>query len=101
MASPAPNQRKIPDAVQHELFMLAFSRMDSIALGIAVAIVAGLALSTTTVILVIQGGPNLGETLNLLFNYFPGYQVSFGGVFFGLVYGGALGFAIGWIFAEM
>ena len=50
-------------------------------------------------LLLIRGGPHLGQTLQLLNNYLPGFRVTWGGSFIGLAYGVGLGFLGGWLFA--
>ena len=52
-------------------------------------------LFLATIILVVKGGPNVGQHLQLLANYFPGYQVTVLGSFVGFVYGFVTGYAIG------
>jgi len=57
----------------------------------------GVGLFMATAVLLIKGGPNVGEHLQLLGNYFPGYRVTWGGAFLGLIYGAIVGGAAGWI----
>jgi len=52
-------------------------------------------LFLATIILVAKGGPNVGQHLQLLANYFPGYRVTVLGSFVGFVYGFVTGYAIG------
>ena len=59
----------------------------------------GFAVFLTTAILLVQGGENVGETLALLGNYFPGYDISWAGSLVGSFWGGAFGFVIGFVTA--
>ena len=57
----------------------------------------GMGIFTATAVLLLKGGPKVGEHLQLLGHYFPGYQVSWPGAFVGLLYGAILGGAVGWV----
>ncbi len=48
-----------------------------------------------TVILVIKGGPDVGQHLGLLRAYFPGYRVTWPGSLVGFVYGFVVGYGAG------
>lgn len=86
-------------AVLEESLTRIFTRLDRFAFGVSLGAVAGLLLSAATLWLVIKGGYDVGQNLQLLRNYFPGYRVTpFGGLV-GLVYGFAGGFFGGWLFA--
>jgi hypothetical protein len=63
--------------------------------GISLGLVFGLGLLGATLFLVAKGGQNVGEHLNLLGNYFPGYSVSAAGAFIGFVYAFVLGYGLG------
>lgn len=73
----------------------AIQRLNERAWGIAVGLLAGLGLFIATNVLVIKGGPNMGEHLSLLGNYFPGYRVTFVGSVIGFVYTFVLGYILG------
>lgn len=49
-----------------------------------------------TVWLVIKGGPQAGQHLHLLSNYFVGYSVTWPGAFVGFLYGAMTGGVVGW-----
>lgn len=70
-------------------------RLNARAWGIAVGLLAGGGLFLATAILVMRGGPSVGQHLQLLSAFFPGYRVTWPGAFIGLVYGFVLGYAIG------
>lgn len=63
----------------------------------------GLFLATN--ILVLKGGPNVGQHLGLLSQYFPGYSVSFVGSLIGFIYafvgGYIIGRAIGYVYNRL
>lgn len=73
----------------------AFPRIDTLAMGLSVGIISGILVFLATLLLVIKNGPMMGANLQLLSNYFPGYQVSLAGSFVGLLYGMLYGFIIG------
>ena len=77
-------------AVAHVL-----TRLNARAWGISLGLLCGGGLFLATTILLIQGGPNVGQHLSLLRVYFPGYSVSVVGSFVGFVYGFVLGYALG------
>jgi len=79
-----------------ELLYRATRRLSGKVLGTVLGLLSGLALFGATLILVIKGGPNVGEHLGLLRNFFPGYSVTVGGSIVGLVYGTVTGFLFGW-----
>ena len=73
----------------------AILRLNARAWGISFGLVAGLGLFGATLFLVLKGGEAVGQHLNLLANFFPGYRVTIGGAFIGLVYGFVCGYGIG------
>lgn len=74
----------------------AIARIKTNALAVVGAIMGGLGLFTVTVWLLIKDGPNVGEHLRLLSNYFIGYSVTWWGSVVGLIYGAVCGGALGW-----
>lgn len=65
------------------------------------AMVAGFALFAATIWLVIKSGPDVGQHLGLLRSYYPGYSVTWGGSFVGLIYGALTGAVLGWCVARL
>lgn len=63
------------------------------------AMVAGVALFTATLWLVIKGGPDVGQHLGLLRAFYPGYSVTWAGSLVGLVYAALTGAVLGWCVA--
>ncbi|MGH7542579.1 MAG: hypothetical protein ACREK7_01445 [Gemmatimonadota bacterium] len=80
----------------------AVARLRTWIVAVAMGTMGGLILFLATVWLLIRGGENVGATLGLLSNYFPGYSVTWPGAFVGLAYGvlagGAAGGAMAWIY---
>lgn len=73
----------------------ALARLNARAWGIAIGLLFGGGLFLATTILLIKGGPNVGQHLALLRAYFPGYSVTIPGSFIGFVYGFVVGYALG------
>jgi len=74
----------------------AVTRLRAGIVAIVVALFSGTGLALATLWLVVRGGPNVGQHLGLLGNYFPGYTVSLLGASLGFVYAATLGGAVGW-----
>jgi hypothetical protein len=77
----------------------AIARMRAGIVAIVTAMVTGFGLFAATVWLLIKGGPNVGQNLNLLGNYYPGYSVTWMGSLVGLFYGALTGAVLGWTVA--
>lgn len=73
----------------------AILRLNSRAWGIALGLLLGGGLFLATIVLVIKGGPDVGQHLNLLSVFFPGYRVTVLGSLVGFVYAFVLGYALG------
>ncbi len=77
-------------------------RLDATAQAISTGVLAGVGIFVATNWLVLKGGPVVGPNLALLAQFCPGYSVTFIGSLiglgYGLVYGGAAGFAVSWIY---
>jgi hypothetical protein len=71
------------------------ARLNGRAWGIALGLLMGGGLFLATIFLVVRGGPNVGQHLGLLRNYFPGYSVTVLGSFIGFVYAFVVGYALG------
>jgi hypothetical protein len=77
------------------------ARLNARAWGIAIGLLMGGGLFLATLILVMKGGPNVGQHLGLLRAYFPGYSVSVLGSFIGFIYGFVVGYALGRIIGSV
>jgi hypothetical protein len=80
---------------EQERLEAAIRRLNVRAWGITLGLLAGGGLLLATLILVIKGGPTVGQHLELLRVYFPGYRVTVLGSFVGFVYGFVVGYAVG------
>jgi hypothetical protein len=88
-----------PEVIERTLTRV-FYKLDGVVLGSAAGLVAGLGLGLLTLGLAEAGAPDLAASLDLLGQYFPGYEVSRAGSVGGLLYGFAGGFGAGWSFAS-
>lgn len=70
-------------------------QMTGQAWGISFGLMAAAGIFLATVILVLKGGPNVGQHLGLLAQYLPGYRVTFPGAFIGFVYLFVIGYMFG------
>jgi len=70
-------------------------RLNARAWGIALGLLLGGGLFLATIVLVIKGGPDVGQHLSLLSVFFPGYSVTVLGSLIGFVYAFVLGYALG------
>ena len=86
---------------ERALIEAAVARMRAGILAIVFAMLCGSGLFVATAWLLIKGGENVGATLGLLGNYLPGYSVTWPGALLGLVYGAAIGGAMGWSLARI
>ncbi|MFN2399228.1 MAG: hypothetical protein ABR543_11395 [Gemmatimonadaceae bacterium] len=80
---------------EKEALRHAILRLNARAWGVATGLLFGGGLFVATNFLVIKGGPNVGEHLQLLAAYFPGYRVTFLGSLIGFVYAFVVGYALG------
>lgn len=87
------------DELAGEQIVQTLAKIDSLALGVAIGTVFGLGIFLATNLLILKGGEIIGPNLALLAQFFPGYRVTFGGSFIGLLYGFVSGFALGWLIA--
>lgn len=79
-------------------------RMNMIVMGIAFALLGGGILWLSTVILLLRGGYDVGLHLSLLSVFLPGYSVTWGGAWIGLLwglfFGGLSGAILYWSYAS-
>ena len=89
------------EAQQDEVIEAAFARLDPLALGTAIGCVSGAGLVLSTAILLIRGGEHVGQTLSLLNNYMPGFEVTWTGAMIGGLEAGVMGFGLGYLGAGL
>ena len=85
--------------IELEILNKAVARLRAGIMATVFAMVGGTGLFLATIWLVIKGGPNTGQHLSLLQNYFVGYSVTWGGSLIGFLYGALTGGIIGWLIA--
>ena len=87
---------------ERELIQAAAKRLRTGIVAIVCGMVCGTGLFVATVLLLIRGGPLVGQNLALLGHYFPGYDVTwvgaFIGLFYGTLFGGVLGYSTAWVY---
>jgi hypothetical protein len=80
----------------------AIARLRASVMGIVFGLLGGSAMAIGTAWLLLRGGQDVGAHLSLLGNYFPGYDVTWGGVCLGFLYGGLtgaiVGYSVSWIY---
>ena len=80
---------------EDEILKRAVIRLNANLLGTVIGLLMGGGLFLATIILVLKGGPTVGQHLVLLSQFYPGYRVTFLGGFIGFFYGFVTGFLIG------
>jgi protoporphyrinogen oxidase len=83
------------DETLEDVLAAAFARYDSLALGLAVAIVSGVGLFLTTTWVLLRAERDSDEVLALVGQYLLGYEVSWGGAVLGFIGAGLFGFGVG------
>ncbi len=90
------------DDEQWKVIRPAIARLRASMMGVVFGALFGVGLFLATAWLVLRGGTNVGQHLSLLGNYYPGYSVTWGGAFVGLIYGcltgGLLGYVVAWLY---
>src|SRR5271157_191118 len=89
---PRPESDSVPSPL-----LRAFAPLHRTAMGVACGVVGGGLLAIASLVLVLRGKDML--SLGLLGQFFPGYSVSWSGVFIGLLWGFGVGFVLGYGFA--
>jgi len=86
---------------EDELLRIAVVRLRSRVLAMVFGMLGGTSLFVATAWLLVQGGQRVGEHLDLLNNFLPGYHVTWPGAFLGFFYGALIGGALGWSVAQI
>src|SRR5262249_55060453 len=84
-----------PPSPSDQLLIQAFAQLDPTALGVALGATCGLAIFFATNFVILKGGENVGQNLQLLSQYFLGYSVTLTGSIIGFAYGLIVGFVLG------
>ena len=109
-AQPAADDRLVPQPIAERedsplsaerVIERVFARVDPLALGTAVACVAGGGVFLATAVLLLKGGATVGPTLSLLGQYLVGFRVTWSGAAVGLIEAAAAGFVAGYATAEL
>ena len=82
-------------SAEEQELQAALVRLNARAWGIAVGLLLGGGLFVATIVLVIKGGENMGQHLQLLRVFLPGYSVSVLGSLVGFIYLFVLGYILG------
>lgn len=85
-----------PQTIQNDEVGQTLKRIMVNALVLACTVIGGVGLFAMTIWLVIKDGPQAGQHLQLLSNYFVGYSVTWPGAFVGILYGAMTGGVVGW-----
>lgn len=91
--SSGSTDRRAPD--ERVELTRAVARLRASIMAFTFAWVGGGGLFVATAWLLLRGGPNVGQHLNLLGIYFPGYAVTWAGAFVGLFWGALVGALVG------
>ncbi len=90
---------------ERALIRAAVVRMRTRVMAMVFGMASGTGLFVATAWLLLRGGPNVGQHLGLLRNYFPGYAVTWPGAFVGFFWatlaGAVFGFAVAWIYNQI
>jgi hypothetical protein len=78
-----------------------FARVDEFAFATASGALAGLLIFTATIWLIIKGGHNVGQHLQLIGQYFVGYTMTLKGAFVAFAYAFFSAFLFGWSIAYL
>jgi protoporphyrinogen oxidase len=78
-----------------DILKVAFARLDTVSLGLAVGIVCGLGLFFATAVLLLKGGDFIGPRLALLRHFLIGYRITWTGAIVGMIEATIVGYIIG------
>jgi uncharacterized membrane protein len=90
------NETMTPQPRQIDEISQTLARIKTDALALVCALMGGVGMFVATAWLVIKDGPQAGEHLKLLSNYFVGYSVTWWGSIVALFYGALIGWVVGW-----
>jgi hypothetical protein len=81
---------------EREEISRSIARIQAGVLAVAGALIGGVGLFVVTIWLVLKGGQDVGQHLQLLGQYFIGYSVTWVGSIIGFFYGALTGGIVGW-----
>src|SRR5262245_39102121 len=87
--------QKVEAAIPDEILVRTFAKIDALAFGLAVGIVAGIGLFTATAILILKGGRVVGPNLALLRHYLPHFSPTWPGSVYGGLEAALVAFVVG------
>ena len=91
----AAKEQQEEDMDRADILRVAFARLDTVLLGLAVGIVSGLGLFFATLALLLKGGDVVGPRLALLGHFLIGYKITLTGALIGLIEATIVGYMIG------
>jgi hypothetical protein len=86
-------------AREERLLLASIARLRAGIMAVVCGLLSGTALLVATVWLIVRGGPRMGQHLQLLGHYFPGYSVTPVGAVVGFFWAALTGAALGWLIA--
>ena len=92
-------KHKLSPLEQHQIFLNTFGSIDAIALGTAFALTLSFIFMVVTTVAISQDASDLKNKLDLLGNYFPGFQTVSPQSLLAIPYGAIVGFLLGFSFA--
>jgi hypothetical protein len=81
-------------ATEEEVLETYVGKLNGHVWGVSLALILGLVLFAATNFLVIKGGPNVGQHLGILSQYFYGYSVTFVGSLIGAAWAMVFGYVV-------
>jgi hypothetical protein len=101
MPMPTP-MRTIQEQVEAERLLEAtLARLNARILGVTLAFLGAAGLAIATLVLLVEGGSQVGKHLRLLRHFFPGYDVTWSGLLLSIPYGAATGFVAGYVISRV
>ena len=97
--SNAANTQEHDSEAEWALIDRAVASLRASVMAVVFGLTSGTGLFVATAWLVVRGGAQVGPTLGLLRNYFPGYSVTWMGAFVGFFYAALVGGLVGWVVA--
>ena len=77
------------------------TRINARVLGLTLGLLCAIGFFLATLVLLIEQGKQVGKHLKLLSHFFPGYDVTWSGLFLSIPYGFASGFVAGYLISRV